>query len=144
MTVIVVDTSGLLATADSSDPEHLASRDAAEGAGALIVSPLVLAETDHLARRLEHGGRQALLDGIIEEAAAARVIIPPVTVEHLTRARSVMRKYAALDLDLTDAVSAVLAAQYATNSVLTLDRRDFRAMKPLTGHEYFRLLPDDL
>jgi hypothetical protein len=28
--------------------------------------------------------------------------------------------------------------------MLTLDRRDFRAMLPLTPHKCFRLLPDDL
>ena len=30
-----------------------------------------------------------------------------------------------------------------TDAVLTLDRRDFRAMRPLTAHKSFRLLPDD-
>jgi hypothetical protein len=37
-----------------------------------------------------------------------------------------------------------LAAQYRTDAVLTLDRRDFRAMRPLTPHKWFRLLPDHL
>jgi hypothetical protein len=37
-----------------------------------------------------------------------------------------------------------LAAQYGTDAVLTLDRRDFRAMCPFTPHKRFRLLPDDL
>jgi hypothetical protein len=36
-----------------------------------------------------------------------------------------------------------LAAQYRTDAVLTLDRRDFRAMRPLTPHKWFRLLPGD-
>jgi uncharacterized protein len=31
-----------------------------------------------------------------------------------------------------------------TDAVLTLDRRDFRAMRPLTPRKWFRLLPDDL
>ena len=30
------------------------------------------------------------------------------------------------------------------NAVLTLDRRDFRAVRPLTPHKAFRLLPDDV
>jgi hypothetical protein len=37
-----------------------------------------------------------------------------------------------------------LAAEYRTCSVLTLDRRDFRAIRPLTPHPAFRLLPDDM
>jgi uncharacterized protein len=46
--------------------------------------------------------------------------------------------------DQADAVSVALAARYRTDAILTLDRRDFRAMHPLTPHESFRLLPDDL
>lgn len=144
MTIVVADTSGLLAIADRSDPHHAATADAAEHAGALVVSPLALAETDHLARGLGKGGRAALLGGIIEEAAAARVLVPAVTVDHLATAMSVMQQYADLDLDLTDAVTVALAAQYATNTILTLDRRDFRTITPLTAHRHFRLLPDDL
>lgn len=144
MSIVVADTSALLATADSSDPDHEACQAAAENAGALIISPLVFAETDHLARGLEHGGRHALLDGIIEEVVASRVILPDINADHLTAARSVMRRYADLDLDLADAVSVALAAQYATNTILTVDRRDFRAIEPLTTHKCFRLLPDDL
>jgi predicted nucleic acid-binding protein len=56
----------------------------------------------------------------------------------------VQKQYASLDLDLADAVNVALAAQYRTDAVLTLDRSDFRAMRPLTTHEWFRLLPDDL
>ena len=55
-----------------------------------------------------------------------------------------MNRYADLDLDLADAVSVALAADYRTDAVLTLDRRDFRALRPLTPHKAFRLLPDDL
>ena len=62
----------------------------------------------------------------------------------LATALAVMSRYADLDLDLADAVSVALAADYRTDAVLTLDRRDFRALRPLTPHKAFRLLPDDL
>jgi predicted nucleic acid-binding protein len=54
------------------------------------------------------------------------------------------RRYVDLDLDLADAATVVLAAEYRTNVVLTLDRRDLRVLRPLTGRHAFRLLPDDL
>jgi hypothetical protein len=40
---------------------------------------------------------------------------------------------AALDsaLDLTDAVNVALASDFDTDAILTLDRRDFRAVRPL-------------
>ncbi|MEU9891174.1 hypothetical protein [Sphaerisporangium sp. NPDC051011] len=41
-------------------------------------------------------------------------------------------------------MNVALAADYRTDAVLTLDRRDFRAVRPLTPDKAFRLLPDDL
>ncbi|HEX6194781.1 MAG TPA: hypothetical protein VFZ37_02660 [Jiangellaceae bacterium] len=38
----------------------------------------------------------------------------------------------------------VLTAAYQTDAVPTLDRRDLRAIRPLTEHVAFTLLPDDL
>jgi uncharacterized protein len=62
----------------------------------------------------------------------------------LGTARLVQNQYAGLDLDLADAVNVGLAARYGTDAMLTLDRRDLRAVRPLTSHRWFRLLPDDL
>ncbi len=53
-------------------------------------------------------------------------------------------QYADLELDLADALNVAVAADYRTNAVLTLDHRDFRAVRPLTSHDAFLLLPDDL
>lgn len=112
MTIVVADISALLAIADRSDPDHAATAGAAKHAGALVVSPLVLAGTDHLARGLGNRGREALLGGIIEEAAKGRVLIRAVTVDHVVIVTSVMHQYADLDLDLTDAVTVALAASH--------------------------------
>jgi predicted nucleic acid-binding protein len=62
----------------------------------------------------------------------------------IRKARGIQDRYGALTLDLADAVNVILAEAYETDCVLTLDRRDFRAMQPLTSHKAFRLLPDDL
>ncbi len=74
---------------------------------------------------------------------AARVTIPALSPGTLRKGREVRDRYAALRLDLTDAVNVVLAEEYDTETVLTLDRRDLRAITPLTGGHAFRLLPDD-
>jgi len=55
-----------------------------------------------------------------------------------------MAMNAGLDLDLADGVNVALAAEYRTCGVLTLDRRDFRAIRPLTPYPAFQLLPDDM
>jgi predicted nucleic acid-binding protein len=60
-------------------------------------------------------------------------------------ALTVRARYASLDLDLVDAVNVALAAEYATDAILTKDIRDFRALRPVDGrHTCFRILPDDL
>ncbi|MFI1396294.1 type II toxin-antitoxin system VapC family toxin [Streptomyces sp. NPDC020681] len=144
MIVIVADTSALLAATDEDHPEMAASRGVLETAGLVVLSPLVLAEADHLMRRI--GGpamREEFLDGIVAEARRQRFIIPDITADMLAEARAVMRRYRDLDLDLADAVNVVLASEFRTDAVLTFDRRDFRAIRPLTAHKAFRVLPDD-
>ena len=51
MIVVIADTSGLLAALDSCHPEHQASNEAIMVAGLLVMSPLLLAEIDHVATR---------------------------------------------------------------------------------------------
>lgn len=70
--------------------------------------------------------------------------IASTRTEVLRRAQRVQERYAGLELDLADAVNVALAEECETDAVLTLDRRDFRAVLPLTGHKAFRVLPDDL
>lgn len=73
-----------------------------------------------------------------------RVVLPQITEDHLGAAQSLRIRHRALNLDLADAVNVALAADYDTDAILTLDRRDFRAVRPLGCHKAFRVLPDDL
>ncbi|MGY0491199.1 PIN domain-containing protein [Streptomyces sp. WG-D5] len=145
MIIVIADTSGLLAALDSTHPEHQASNEAIMAAGLLVMSPLLLAEIDHVATR--ELGREAALsavDDIRNWMRRGRVAVPEVTEDHLGVAQSVRARYRDLDLDLADAVNVALAADYDTDAVLTLGRRDFRAVRPLGRHKAFRVLPDDL
>ncbi|MGW5777285.1 PIN domain-containing protein [Streptomyces sp. NPDC003863] len=145
MIVVVADTSGLLAALDSTHPEHAAANEAIQTAGLLVMSPLLLAELDHVATR--ELGREAALsavDDIRHWMRRGRISMPEITEEQLGIAQTVRLRYGALDLDLADAVNVALAAEYDTDAILTLDRRDFRALRPLGRHKAFRVLPDDL
>lgn len=66
------------------------------------------------------------------------------TVGNVGAAQSVRVRYGARDLDLTVAVNVALAADYDTDAILTLDRRDFRAVRPLGRLKSFRVRPADL
>jgi predicted nucleic acid-binding protein len=143
--IVIADTSGIIAASERRAPESAACRDVLREAGTVIISPLVLAEVDHLAKaRFGSQARTSIIDFILTQARQARFEIPETSLEILTTARLTQHQYASLDLDLADAVNVALAAQYRTDAVLTFDRRDFRAMRPLTPHQWFRLLPDDL
>lgn len=145
MIIVVADTSGLLAALDSTHPEHQGSNEAIMVAGLLVMSPLLLAELDHVATR-ELGREAAIsaIDDIRRWMRVSRVVVPEITESHLATAQSLRARYGALNLDLADAVNVALAAEYDTDAVLTLDRRDFRALRPIGRHKSFRLLPDDL
>lgn len=145
MIVVIADTSGLLAAADSGHPAAEGANAVLDTAGLVVVSPVLLAELDHLARR-EFGEDRAfeLLDRIGRWAREGRVDLPAVTADTLSVAQQVRSQYRALAVDLADAINVVIADQYQTNAVLTLDRRDFRTLRPLRQFDHFLVLPDDL
>ncbi|MDX6329563.1 MAG: uncharacterized protein QOI83_1946 [Streptomycetaceae bacterium] len=145
MIIVIADTSGLLAALDSAHPEHQAANEAIMAAGLLVMSPLLLAEIDHVAtRELGREAAVSAIDDIRRWMRLSRIVVPEITEGHLATAQSVRGRYAALNLDLADAVNVALASEYGTDAVLTLDRRDFRAVRPLGHHKSFRVLPDDL
>ncbi len=79
-----------------------------------------------------------------EHFAACRAADAATDSDHLRTALTVRVTYADLDLDLVDAVCVAVADRFDTDAVLTLDRRDFRAIRPLRRFSAFRLFPDDL
>ncbi len=142
--ILVGDTSGLVAAFNVDDPEHAAARQVLIAAPLTVISPLVLLEIEHIATRtISRQAALAINDWLLAQDRTGRVAIAAVAASTLRTARAVQNRYAALRLDLTDAVSVALADQYETDAVLTLDRRDFRAVVPLSGAPAFRLLPDD-
>ena len=145
MIIVIADTSGFLAALDSAHPEHLAVNEAITAAGLLVMSPLPPAELDHVAtRELGREAAVSAVDDLRRWMSRGRVVLPEITQDHLGAAQSVRVRFRALDLDLAHAVNVALAVDYDTDAILTLDRRDFRAVRPLGRHKAFRVLPDDL
>jgi predicted nucleic acid-binding protein len=143
--IVVGDTSGLVAAFNAGNPEHEAARAALRAASVTVISPLVFAEVEHIVtRNIDRRTAHAVNDWLLQQERATRILVAEVAADTLRKARRVQDRYADLRLDLADAVNVVVAEQYETDSLLTLDRRDFRAIRPLTGHKAFRLLPDDL
>lgn len=143
--ILIGDTSGLVAALNVSDPEHKAARKSLSSAALTVVSALVLMEIEHvITRNVGRSAAHSVLDWLLDQESIMRIQIPPVQGDMLRKARRIQQRYSALRLDLTDAVNVVIAEEYETETILTLDRRDFRAIVPLTEKRAFRLLPDDL
>ncbi|MGH3659646.1 MAG: type II toxin-antitoxin system VapC family toxin [Micromonosporaceae bacterium] len=136
----ICDTSVLLAAVDGDEATHHRCAGALTRQTGLVVSPLVLAELDYLVTR--RVGRRAL-EPFFEDLADGVYQVGQIDNDTIAEARELDIRYGDLGLGLTDAVNVVLARDYQTTRILTLDGH-YRAVKPLTRHAEFRLLPADL
>lgn len=139
--MIVLDTSVIYALLDAADSRHrlaVAWYDALDEE--LVTTPLVLAESDHLATT--RGGTRAARAFRADVAAGAYLVEwwPSAARE----AAELADRYADLGLGLTDASLVVLAARVGSADIATFDERHFRAVRPLDVRDAFRLLPLDV
>jgi uncharacterized protein len=138
--VILLDTSGVLAALDRRSPSHAAVAAAlVETAPPRLLSPFVLAELDHLlATRVGPHAHAAPLEDVVDGA----YVLEPFGANDVGHALAVMRRFAELQIGLTDASLVVLAARHDCGDVLTLDERHFRALR-YGADQTFRVLPAD-
>ncbi len=137
---LICDTSGVLAALDRSDPDHvLCGATLSQHHGPLVISPLGLAELDYLVRaRLGVEAARTLA----QDVALGAYDLAALTAADVANCVALDRAYADLGLGLTDASMVVLAERRCSRSLLTLDERHLRAVRPLQGGA-FRLLPAD-
>jgi predicted nucleic acid-binding protein len=135
---MLLDTSGLLAALDASQARHADCAAVIVGRpGPFLLSPFVLAELDYLlGSRVGAAAQQALL----AEVARGAYRLEPFDATDVEVAQGVIAKYGGLQVGLADASIVVLAARHRVRDILTLDRRHFDVMRPLTGRA-FRLWP---
>ncbi|MFT3872245.1 MAG: PIN domain-containing protein [Nocardioides sp.] len=142
--IVVADTSALLAAFDDGEAEHTRAL-AVMSSERLVISPLVLAELDHLVHR-DFGFRAATeaIEALTDRITDGDYTLATVSNDDLLSAGQVRLAYRSLELDLADGIGVVIADRYRTNRIFTLDQRDFRVVKPLTrGFASFTILPAD-
>ena len=136
---LVADTGGLYALYDEDDAHHKAvSRILGEEAGPIIVPAAVLGELDYLLR--EFLGVDAELD-FLEGLSSGALTLEPTTTADIERCRELIATYRDLDLGLVDSAVIATAERLDVRRVLTVDERDFRAVRP--RGEALTLLPAD-
>lgn len=144
--IVMADTCAVLAGYDQGDPQHKDARHVLDHASTLVMSPLVLAELDHMGReRIGREDTMLMLDELQRNMESERLLVPQLTAQDLQNAQRVRRAYPGLRLDLADATIVALSVTWATTTVFTVDQRDFRQVQP-PGRKgaHYTLWPADL
>ena len=138
MSHLIIDTSALLAYFDASEPDHAAvEHHVSASTELLVVSPYVVAELDYLVAT-RHGVRAEL--AVLDELTGGAWELVGFDADDLKQARSIVAKYGDQDIGVADASNIVLASRYHTQTIVTLDRRHFEMLRPITGSR-FTVLP---
>ena len=134
---MIVDTSALLAYFDTDEPDHRAVATVLDNTDEpLVVSPYVVAELDYLvASRL---GVTAEL-AVLAELAGGAWDLPAIDAEGIAKTRAVVDRYTDQRVGVADASNVILAARYRTQTIVTLDRRHFDVLRPLSGGRFIVL-----
>ena len=126
--MIVADTGGILALLDRRDRHHRPVRELFEREGGTWIVPwAVLPEVDYLADRhlgpdVARAFAEDVRDGLFRlDANAAR---------DLPRAVALLERYRDLRIGLVDAVVIAQAERHRATTIVTLDARHFRTIRP--------------
>jgi uncharacterized protein len=144
VTAIIVDTSAILAVFDESYDEHSAiARVLAKDEDLFVVSPMVVAEADYmLASRLGPRAARRFATDIADEAYD---LAEWASSDHAAALAVIAEQGDDSDyLGIADTSNVILADRYRTTTILTLDQRHFRRLRPLWGASHFTLLPYDV
>jgi predicted nucleic acid-binding protein len=137
---IVADSGAIFALYDRKDRHHAAVRRVLDKEHSLVIIPsAVLGELDYLLRA--HLGIQAEID-FIESVMSGSFTLENLTPEDVARCHELIKTYQDLDLGLADAAVIATAERLNIERILTVDERDFRAVRPKRGKP-FVLLPAD-
>ena len=137
---LVADSGGIFALYDRKDRHHAVVRRVLDEEHSLVVIPsAVLGELDYLLR--QHLGIRAEID-FIESIMSGSFTLENLIPEDVVRCHDLVTTYQDLDLGLADAAVIATAERLNIDRILTLDERDFRAVRPRSGRP-FVLLPAD-
>jgi len=139
--MVIADTGFWLALANRRDRHHAAATAwLAQADEGLITTWPALTECCHLLlNRLGTEAQTAFVASVRDGACE----LFAVGAEHLPRAEALMRQYADLPMDLTDASLVILAEHLDHGRILSTDERDFRAYRWKRHQPFHNLLVDE-
>ena len=136
--MIIADTSGLISLFSESGLQHEAVVAWLEDSDSVVVvSPFVIAEVDYLVATRKGVAVELT---VLRELAGGAYELASMNADDLATAARVVERYRDLGIGITDASLVVLAERYRTRTVLTLDRKHFGVLRPLSGGR-FKIVP---
>jgi uncharacterized protein len=137
---LIADSGAIYGLHDRRDRHHRALRKVIElETGPILISQAILSEIDYLLRAKL--GIDAELDFMDDIIASIFTLVPFMPID-VIRCRELIANYRDLDLGLADAAVIATAERLGVNRILTVDERDFRAVRAADG-KHFKLLPAD-
>jgi predicted nucleic acid-binding protein len=137
---VIVDTSAIYAAYDTDATAHRSVIGVLEDApGPFVVSAGILAEIGYMLG--EHLGANAMLR-FVESFASDLFLLEQVERTDLRRCAEILRQYEDQKLGLADASIVATAERLRVQTILTLDERHFRTIRP-RGFDHFILYPAD-
>src|SRR5688572_24641675 len=137
---VIADSGAIYALYDRDDGHHRAVKAVLHALTGPVVIPMaILGELDYLLR--EFLGIDAELD-LLDSIAGGTFTLEPLTSQDVVRCRELIEQYRDLDLGLADASVVAAAERLGVDRVLTVDERDFRAVRTRGGRPLI-LLPAD-
>ncbi len=135
----LIDTGFLYAVIDRSDANHHKAQVALSQVNddILVLPTLVLVEITYLIlTRLGHHKMQQFIQNLQSNPWQFEAI----EKEDLNRIARLLEEYADNELDFVDAAITALAERLNITTILTVDQRHFRAIRPIHCR-YFEILP---
>jgi len=129
---MLLDTGPLVAILDRSEHNHIRCVEFLKSYhGRLITTESVLTESMYL---LNHSiyAQRACIDFILKGGAT----LFPFSPKTLARCIELMERYSDTPMDFADATLVALAEEINTNSIFTLDRRDFSIYRTHHGKSF--------
>lgn len=140
MASLIADSGAIYGLYDADDRYHTRLRDfLASERGLVIIPTVILSEIGYLLQaRLGITAELRFLHDISIGAFTLEPFLPP----DVHRCRALLKTYADLRLGLADASVIATAERLGVRRILTVDERDFRAVRASDGTT-FKLLPAD-
>jgi hypothetical protein len=128
---LICDTGALIDYLAEDAPDHRLFREAIMRARARYVPGLVLAEVDYFMR-----DERAAMRAFIDDIADGAFTYAPPTLDQLSRAAAIDRRFEDLRLGLVDATVIALAETIGVRRLLTRDLRHFSAVRLRDGSAF--------